>query len=155
MASTVALKQRAQPTAVALGQPLCGLEQQMASPVKVRVPAIPMSALASALRSAGCPLALALAPDAVQRGVHAADQVEVIDHDPRPWELVVDRLPVGLVGVDRHDLDGAPVRLGKCLQVPLDHLAAAAIEHLHDPAMVQIGDHGCELVAAAMVCLIQ
>jgi hypothetical protein len=47
-------------------------------------------------------------------------EVEVVDHDPGPRQLVVDRLAVGLVGVDRDDLDRAPVPLGQRAQVALD-----------------------------------
>ena len=94
----------------------------MAGTVELGLPAIAMSLFADSLRSAGRRLALAVAPDAVKGGVGAADEVEVVNHDPRPRQLVVDRLPVGLIRVDRHDIDRcAAGRL-------LDH-SAGAIAH--------------------------
>ena len=114
----------------------------MAGTVELGLPAIAMSLFADSLRSAGRPLALAVAPDAVKGGVGAADEVEVVNHDPRPRQLVVDRLPVGLIRVDRHDIDRPPFLLGQRAQVAFDDLAAAAVEHLDYPPVIQVRDDG-------------
>ena len=127
----------------------------MARPVQRRVPAVALAAAPCALRCSTRLLALALATDAIQRCVHPADEMEVVDHDSSPWQLVLDRMPVGVVGIDRHDPDSPPVLLWERPQIPLHDPAAAAIEHLDHAPAIKIGDDGRELVTAAMVRLIQ
>jgi hypothetical protein len=100
-------------------------------------------------------LALALAPDGVERGVRAAHEVEVVDHDPRPRKHRPDRLAVGLVGIDRDHLDRTAVRLRERAQVALHAPAAATVEHLHHAPAVEIGHHRRELPAAAVMRLVE
>ena len=79
----------------------------------------------------------------------------MIGDDPRPREHRPNRLAVGLVGVDRDDLDRVLIRPWERAQIALDAPAAATVEHFHDTAAVEVGDHGRELLATAVVCLIK
>jgi hypothetical protein len=67
----------------------------------------------------------------------------------------LDRLPVGLVGVDRDHLDRPPVLFWQRAQVALDPAPAAAVEHLDHPLAVEVGDDRGKLAAAAVVGLIE
>jgi hypothetical protein len=108
-----------------------------------------------ALGTACAGLALALAAHAVQRRVGTTDEVDVVNDDPRPRQLGTDRLPVGVVGVDRDDLDRAAIGLCKSLQIARHDASAAAVEDIQDTATVEVCDNSCELVPAAMGRLIQ
>ena len=100
-------------------------------------------------------LALALATDRVQRRVGAADQVEVIADDPRVRQLGPDRLAIGVIGVDRDDLDRQAGLLWQRAQVALDAAPAATVEYLDHATAIKIGHHRDELVAAAVMGLIE
>ena len=85
-----------------------------------------------------CVVALAVATHAVQGGVGAADELEMVNDDPRPRQLGSDRLPVGVLGVDRDDRDGAAIGLREAPQVALYDASAAAIEDIQDAATVEV-----------------
>jgi hypothetical protein len=68
----LAREQRAEPAPLALSEPLSGLEQSVPDPVEVAAPAGVSARAAGALRPAPRVLALAFAPDRVERGVRAA-----------------------------------------------------------------------------------
>jgi hypothetical protein len=70
------------------------LEQPVEGAVEILAPA---GALARTAGPLG-PAPAVLAPDGVERGVGAALEVEVVDHEPRPGQLVLDRLAVGVEG---------------------------------------------------------
>ena len=127
----------------------------MARLVQRRVPAVALTAAPCALRRSTRLLALAFAADTIQRCVHATDEMEVVDHDSSSGQLALDRLPVGVVGIDRHDPDSPPMLLWERPQIPLHDPAAAAIEHLDHTPAIKIGDDSRELVTAAMVRLIE
>src|SRR5687767_11944789 len=55
------------------------------------------------------------------------------------------RLAVGVVGIDRGDLDRTPGVLGQRAQVALDAATAAPVEHLDHAATIEIGHDRCEL----------
>jgi hypothetical protein len=133
------LEQRDQAAPLALCEPLPGLQQAVAGAVEVLAPAGALARTSRPLGPTPAVPALALAADGVEGGVGAAHQVEVVDHDPRPRQRVADRPAVGLVGVDRDDLDRFPLRLRQRAQVALHTAAAAAVEHVHDAPAVQVG----------------
>jgi hypothetical protein len=58
-------------------------------------------------------LALAVAADRVRRGVGPADEVEVVADDPSVLQRGVDGLALGVVGVDRDDLDPRAISAGR------------------------------------------
>jgi hypothetical protein len=82
------------------GEALGGRQQPMSRAVELGVPGVQAAASAGAFGVSACLLALAFAADGVQRGVGAADEVEVIADDPRGGQLLANRLAVGLRGVD-------------------------------------------------------
>jgi hypothetical protein len=110
----------AETPAPALGQPLATTEEQVAGAVELGTPGGAFAASAHALGTAASRCSLAPSAHRVKRGVGAADQVEAVGDDPRPREDRLDRLPVGLVRVDRDDLDRVLVRLGQRAQVAFD-----------------------------------
>lgn len=83
----------------------------MPDSVEVLAPSRVLARAARSLRSPTPVFAPALAPDRLERSVGAAHEVEVVDHDPRPGKHRPNRLAVGLVGVDRDDLDRQPLLL--------------------------------------------
>ena len=85
-----------------------------------------------------CVVALAVATHAVQGGVGAADEVEMVKDDPRPRQLGSDRLPVGVVGVARDHLDRVAIGLREALQVARHDASTAAKEDIYDAAMVEV-----------------
>jgi hypothetical protein len=91
-----------------------------------------MSLLTDARRSPGRPFALGRVARCrarcQRRGLGG-----MVDHSPRPRQLVLDRLPVVLIRVDRHDLDHPPFRLGEPAQEAPNDLAAAVLGHLDYP----------------------
>jgi hypothetical protein len=64
--------------------------------VELGVPAVQAAAAAGTLGSPARLLALAFAADGIQRGVGAADEMEVITDDPRGGQHAPDRLAVVL-----------------------------------------------------------
>jgi hypothetical protein len=100
-------------------------------------------------------LALAFAADRVQRGVGAADEMEVIADDPSMRQLGADRLSVGVVGIDRDDLDRRPLARGQGTEVALNAAATASVEHLDHAPAIEIRDHGGQLATATVIRLIQ
>lgn len=111
------------------GEPVACLEQSVAGVKEVLAPT-GLAALPGSLRAAGACRSLAFAPDCVQGGVRAADEVEVIDDDPRPRQLGPDRLAVGVVWIDRDDLDRATISFRESLQIALNDASAAAVEDI-------------------------
>ena len=140
---------------VAFGEPFARLEQTVAGVVELGSPARVVAAAAGALRPPPPDGSLSFAANGVQRGVGAADQVEVVDDDPGVRQFGADRLPVGVVGVDRDDLDRAPCVFGQRAQVALDAAPAAPVEHLDHAPAVEIGHDGRELAAASVMGLIE
>ena len=98
-----------------------------------------------------CPLS----PHAVEGGVGAADEVEGVADDEGIREHRLDRKPIGVVRVERDNLDRLAFLLGERAQVALDRAAASALDHLDDAASVEIGNDGRKLVAAAVVRLVE
>jgi hypothetical protein len=118
-------------------------------------PARVVAAAAGALRPPPPDGSLSLAAHGVQRGVGAADEVEVIDDDPGVRQFGADRLPVSVMGVDRDDLDRPPVSLRERLQPALHGAAAAAVEDVDDAAAVQVRYDGRQLAPAPVRGLIE
>ena len=96
-----------QASPVAFGEPFARFEQTVTGVVELGSPARVVTAAAGALRPPPPDGSLSLAANGVKRGVGAADEVEVVDDDPGVRQFGADCLPVGVIGVDRDDLDRA------------------------------------------------
>jgi hypothetical protein len=79
----------------------------------------------------------------------------MVTDDPGVRQRGADRVAVGVVGIDRDHLDPAANVGGQGGKPALDGAPIAAIEHLDHAAAVQIGDHGGQLIAAAVMGLVQ
>ena len=130
-------EQFAELSALLCGEALVGRQQPVPGVKEILAPA-GLAALSRALGTACACLALAVAAHAVQRRIGTADEVEVVDDDPGPRQLGSDRLPVGVLGVDRDDRDGAAIGLREAPQVALYDASAAAIEDIQDAATVEV-----------------
>lgn len=79
----------------------------------------------------------------------------MVANDPGVRQCGSNRVAVGVVGVDRDHLDPAANVGGQRGKPALDGAAVATIEHLDHAAAVQVGNHGGQLMAAAVMGLVQ